>query len=307
MIYCGVDGGGSKTKVAIYRDDVLIGEMLTSRSSIDTIPLDESIRTIQKAITEIYIKEKITERIDSIYLSLGGIANKHQVRNVNQAASLIKELHPNATINSGNDITGAFRACCNGRNNITVIIGTGSVAFGVDEDGNCHRAGGVHYLEGDLGSSYDIGSKLMSIVSQVLDGRTIGSALTKFYLTKLNLINITDLINFYVKHKQERTYIASFAKDVIKYALLDDIIAMEILDTASNEIIKHVIAVDKNINLKNREVGLVGSLGNSDPYRSMIIKKIHKYDPRLKVHGCDLEPVEGAIIEAKMQCSKKSL
>lgn len=301
MIYCGVDGGGTKTKVAIFSDDKFIGEMVTERSSIDTIPLSEGIINIKNAITKIYKEYNVSDKIDSIFLGLGGIANAEHIANVNEAARSIKELKTNALINSGNDIMNAFRASCSGRNNITLIIGTGSVGYGIDENGNSHRAGGIHFLEGDLGSSYDVGLRLLNTLAQVFDNRAEGSKLTNHYLKKLEIDSVSDLVDIYVKHKNERTYIASFARDITKYALQGDVIANKILEDAAHEILKHIIAVDKKITLKNREIGIVGSLGNAEPYKSIIKAKIKTYDEKFKVHECELDPVIGSILEAKIQ------
>lgn len=305
MIYCGVDGGGTKTKVAIFKDDQLLGEIVTERSSIDTIPLNEGIVHIKNAISSLYQKYEISEQIDSIFLGLGGIANPTDINAVNQVSKTIQELSPTAIVNSGNDILNASHASCSGRNNITLIIGTGSVCFGIDEEGQSHRSGGIHYLEGDLGSSYDIGLKLLNMVSQVFDNRLQGSELTSYYLKKLHINTLSDVIEMYITHKNDRTFIASFAKDITKFALDNDKIALQILDDASTEILKHIIAVDSKINLINREVGIIGSLGNAEPYKTMIIKKIAEYDSRLIIHESEIDPVIGSVIEAKMQMKRK--
>lgn len=301
MIYCGVDGGGTKTKIIIYDDNLLIGEATGERSSIDTVTVDISIQNIKDIIANIYESQHLTKKIDSIFLGLGGIVNIEHINNVNLAAKTIPQLNDSAVINSGNDILNAFRATCSGRENITLIIGTGSVGYGVDETGKCHRVSGFHYLEGDLGSAYDIGVRTLKMISHVFDGRLEKSPLSIYFFKQFNIHNAIDVISLFTTYKNNRTFIASFAKDVTKFSLKNDQNALRILDEASEEIINIIKAVDSNINLKNREIGIVGSLGVAEPYKSIIVSKIKNYDATFYVHESELDPAFGSIIEAKIQ------
>ena len=158
MIYCGIDGGGTKTKIIIANNQKVITTLITGPSSIDTVSIDEAILKIRIGLAQIYSEYDIA-KIDSIFLGLGGIASNEQSDIINKKILELPFFNENAIINSANDIMNAYLSSCSGRNNITVIIGTGAVAYGEDEDGKSHRTNGIHFLEGDFGGAYDVGVK----------------------------------------------------------------------------------------------------------------------------------------------------
>ena len=127
---------------------------------------------------------------------------------------------------------------------------------------------------------------------------------TDFTLHLLNTFNIqtySDIVKFFDEYRNDRTYIAQISKIVTNYAAKNDRYALEILDQATDEMLISIIGVDKNINLKNREVGVVGSLGNSGQYFSLLKEKISKYDKNIYIHSSELDPVNGSLLEAKRQ------
>ncbi len=56
------------------------------------------------------------------------------------------------------------------RSGIAIIIGTGFVAIGVDEEENSWR-GGYGYKEGDSGSAYDLGMQALRLLARNIYGR----------------------------------------------------------------------------------------------------------------------------------------
>lgn len=304
MIYCGIDGGGTKTKIVISKDNLIIGKAISGPSSIDTVSLEVSSQNIESGIREIYQKNLNLEHIDSIYAGLGGIASKKDIENVNQFLQMLPYIKKNAKINSGNDITNAFASSCSGRPNITVIIGTGIAAYGTDEEGNSHRASGIHPLEGDFGSGYDIGSRILKRMSTAFDGRIEHTKITKFLLKNNNINSFSDIVTFFSTYKTNRTFVAAMAKTVVEYAIKGDPLAIEVLMEGADEIAISVIAVDKKIKLQNHEIGIVGSLGSADIYFNYIVEAIRQYDSSYIVHRSELDPVEGSLLLSKKQLEK---
>lgn len=300
MIYCGVDGGGTKTKIIIADDDKVIAELTTGPTAIDTVSLEEAKTTILYGLDDIYENHDIP-KIDSIFLGIGGISSVDDSLVFNDLIKGFPYLSKNVIIGSDNDIKNAYLASCNGRNNITIIVGTGAVAYGVDEVGVSHRTNGIHFLEGDYGSAYDIGIRALKKMSQAFDGRIEHSSLTKELLDRLDIKTASNLSNFFTKYRLNRTYIAQLAKTVTKYAEDKDPNAMDILDSAIEEMVKSIIGVDKKIDLKNKEIGVVGSLGKTSEYFDRLKDQVREYDNRFIIHTSELDPVHGSLIEAKNQ------
>ena len=144
----------------------------------------------------------------------------------------------------------------------------------------------------------------MKMIAQVFDGRLEKSPLSDYFFSRFNINNAVDIIKLFTTYRNNRTFVASFARDITAYSLKKDLNALKILDEASNDIIKIIRAVDSNIDLKNREIGIIGSLGVADPYKDIIINKIKVYDNRFYVHESEMDSAFGSIIEAKTQIKK---
>ncbi len=298
MIYCGVDGGGSKTKIVIAKDENIIEVIDCGPTSVDTVSFLEMQKTIEDALEKFY-QDRELEKIDVMYLGLGGIATDSDIQKVNKLVSEIKYLKADAIINSGNDITNAYKSSCSGRNNITLIIGTGSVVYGIDETGKSHRTSGIHFKEGDFGSGYDLGVRALKYMSYRFDERIESSEFVDYLLAKFEIEGIGSLITFFDKYKMDRTFIASLARDVIDFYNQNDKYAIKILDEATDEIMLMIKAVDKKIDLVNREIGVIGGLGSCNAYFNLLEKKVLTYDSKFNMHVSEHSAEIGSLMIAK--------
>ena len=70
---------------------------------------------------------------------------------------------------------------------VVLIAGTGSIAYGVNEDGYAARAGGWGYVLGDEGSGYWIGRQALIAVVREADGRGPRTRLTALVLEHFGL------------------------------------------------------------------------------------------------------------------------
>ena len=298
MIYCGVDGGGTKTKIMLYKNDDFLGEIVVESSSLTIKKQELSIKRITDGIRQLYTDLELDELIDSIFLGIGGVPSKENID------SFISKLHSpyfkeDIKIGIDNDIANAFESACMGRPSIAFIIGTGSVAFGKDEEGNSCRIGGVHYHEGDLGSGYNIGITSLRYMSKAFDGRVDSTPFTDYLLERFNIKTMGDISDLFMFKTEDRTFIASIAKDAYSYFEQGDDVASKIFYDKASDIVDHIRAVDKRINLNNRELGIIGSLGNAPLYFEIIKKKVLEYDDTFEVHSGLVDPCVGSILIAK--------
>ncbi len=300
MIYCGVDGGGTKTKIVIAEEDRIITTITSTASSIDTVSIKDTKKVIEEALDEVYSKYKLP-KIDSIFLGLGGIVSENDINEVKNVIKTITHLKEKAIIKCDNDMKNAYYASCSGRNNITLIIGTGSVAFGIDENNNQHRASGINFLEGDFGSGADMGKRALTKMSKAFDGRLEHTPLTLALLKKFKIKTFGDIVNFFVEQVIDRKFLASIAKLVMDFAKEGDKNAIAILDEATEEILQSIIAVDSKINLINREIGIIGGLGNNELYFKTLKNKVLNYDGRFRIHSAEMSAEVASLEMAKEQ------
>ncbi|KFZ25784.1 MAG: BadF/BadG/BcrA/BcrD ATPase family protein [Candidatus Izimaplasma bacterium HR2] len=305
MYICGIDGGGTKTRIVISKlNGKIIDSIIVERSSVDTVSFEESVRNISYGIKMLMIRNNLQNKIISIFAGLGGISSLEDIEKINL---LLKEniyVSSDVVINSVNDVEIAWYSGCNGRPSITLIVGTGSVAYGVDELGNTFRAGGISFLEGDYGSSYDLGLRSLKYLAKTFDKRIESSKFTEFLMKEFNILSLKDLITVFEENVPNRTQLADYAKLVTKWAIKGDEIALRIVDEGTDELLNMIKAVDKNIKLCNKEISIIGSLGNfNSPYKNELIRKIKEYNSKFVIHENDIEPSYGAVELAMKQIS----
>jgi len=301
MYICGIDGGGTKTKIVIANlnaeeiDSIIVGP-----SSIDTVSIDESIDIINYGIEVMMTNNNLQGKIVSLFAGLGGISSSKDIEIVNSKLKQNMYLSEKAIVNCANDVENAWYSGCDGRASITLIVGTGSVAYGVDEKGKAWRAGGISFLEGDYGSSYDLALRSLKYLAKVFDNRIESTPYMEYLKEELSIKSLKDLILVFEKYVSKRTELANYAKLVTKWAIKGDKIALRIVDEGARELVSMVKTVDRNIELLNKEVSIIGTLGNfNSPYKTEIYKKIREYNHKFLIHENEVCPSIGAVKLAK--------
>ncbi|MCU0104104.1 hypothetical protein N7603_00320 [Acholeplasma vituli] len=174
---------------------------------------------------------------------------------------------------------------------IVLISGTGMVAYGKNKFSETHKAGGLGYKEGDLGSAYDLGLKAIQAASRALDNRYDMTPFTKEVIETLRFNISNDVIDFMEVNRENRTFIASLAPIVTKHGDLGDEYAKEICDSAVDELVLAVCAVQRRLQFEHPQLVIVGTLGNDTHYfRNTLFSKLMVSMPELEVFSPKLEP-----------------
>lgn len=300
MYYVGIDGGGTNTRACILNEKKeIIGIGKSGPSSIDTVDIKVTMQSFNEAIMQVFQENKIENpQIASIFIGVGGVLTDSSKDYVRNEVKKLPYIMSDALIGVENDVYAAHLGGLGNRPGICLIVGTGSVAFGIDEDNKTHRAGGYGYQEGDAGSSYDLGKKTTQHLARVFDGRREKTAFAEDVFTSLEISGLDELMDFIMSYHLDRTKTAQLAKFVTKHADLGDFYARKICDEATDELVLCVEAVYKILNLKNKELAIIGSLGNTPGYfRTQLEAKI-KQIADFHIHAPITEPVIGAALKA---------
>lgn len=297
--YLGIDGGGTKT-MAVISDESgrILGKGHGGPSSIDTVSLENSFRSITCAVREA-VGDKASLIFDSVFLGLGGIVTAADAKLVSEYAKKhLPYLSVKTVIEAKNDVYNALSA---GRpltsDGIVIIVGTGSVAFGVC-DGEVHRAGGYGYHEGDPGSSYDLGRKVIALCGKWLDGRVDQSSLAEYVCKAYGIEDGSSFVQWSERLYGNRTDTAALAKHVTEHARLGGDYAIQIIDDATDELTTMVEAVYRALGMDSLNVAVAGGLGNDTTVFQILSEKIKSINANSYVAPCVLEPVMGSVIRA---------
>lgn len=161
----------------------------------------------------------------------------------------------------GNDMVCSWAgslACADG---ISVIAGTGSMAYG-EYAGRTARAGGWGELIGDEGSAYWIAREGMNLFSRMSDGRAPRGPLYELVRARVGIAVDLDLCaQVYGEDVSARSAFAGFAPLVHEAAQAGDAQAAEIFRRGADELVQCVRAVRRSLQVPDEVVLPVSSTG----------------------------------------------
>lgn len=147
----------------------------------------------------------------------------------------------------GNDTVCSWAGSLGCKDGISVIAGTGSVAYG-QYSGREARAGGWGELIGDEGSAYWIAREGLNLFSRMSDGRTARGPLYELVRARFGISIDLDLCaRVYGESGSVRRAFAQFAVLVHEAAEAGDAQAANVFDKAAKELVECVIAVRQSL------------------------------------------------------------
>lgn len=287
--YLGIDGGGTKTAICIINDNLeIIDVKIGKPTSIDTVSINESIKNVEEIINSLDFSAKIT----CCFAGVGGISSEEDKRRYAEELKKIKQLE-HANIEADNDIINALLAGEGKETGMVGIIGTGSVIYG-DNGTNNHRCGGYCYQEGDVGSSFDLGTKALRYLARIMDKRYEKDEFSDILMKELNCFEPDTLIKWFQK---SRTDVAAIAKIITKYDYLET--PKKIIESAVEEIILMAKTVYRELNFDQITLSITGSLGNANTYYKTYLEKRMKEElPKVSLQKAKYEAYFGACLKA---------
>lgn len=289
--YLGIDGGGTKTTyLVIDENGKQVDERTYLGTAIDTYSMAEVKKRLVQGITE------APYEFAGVFAGLGGITCEEDCDKINAILKSCKNVK--GPVGSNNDVSNALAGALAGEDGIVLIAGTGSVAYGKNGD-KTWRAGGYGYLEGDAGSSYDLGRQALKYLARVIDKRFKRSSFTDAMMDATKCYNFSDLAKYF--NTVSRADTAQLAMVVTSY--YKNHYAKRIIEYGVDQVLEMVTAVFRECGFKKAKLSIIGGLGNANTvYRQTLLEKLPKtieYVPYKK------EAAMGAAILAKQLATKK--
>lgn len=243
--YIGIDGGGTKTQfIMANKQGEIVADIVKKQAHYLMIGFDGLEKVIQ---------EGVQECLDQVSCSMQDIAfcavcicgygdvKKHDLL-IEQAIDHALAEIPHQVYS---DTLNAHQGSLAGKRGIHVIAGTGSIAFGIDKNGNCARSGGWNHLfGGDEGSAYWLACKMLLAFTRQSDNRDQKTALYYDLKEKYHFQEDGELIDYTVVDLNfDRSAIANMAKDLYALAQKKDPAALKIYQEAAKEIFEMIHAI----------------------------------------------------------------
>ena len=242
-LFLGVDGGGTKTAFALIdaQGQVLARHEESSAYYLE-VGMDGAAAVLAHGCAALFAAGGVTA--GDIAFGFFGLPAYGEDRAVQpQLDALPLAVLGHRRYLCGNDMVCSWAgslACADG---ISVIAGTGSMAYG-EVKGQRARAGGWGELFSDEGSAYWIARAGLALFSRMSDGRAPRGPLHALMRARLALRDDLDLCQVvYGDLKGERSKVAALSRLVSEAAAQGDAQAAAIIESAAVEVVALVDAV----------------------------------------------------------------
>ena len=289
--WLGVDGGGTNTRARIYfapldpaidLENCLVGEGRSDAANFHRVGLESAAASVKSAVTEAFLS--------------AGVSHPDNHKKMSDA---IKAAMPQLEFELVTDARVALAGATAGKPGVVVIAGTGSIAYGVDANGNVARAGGWGPALGDEGSGTYIGRRALEAVMTAYDHRTHeDTKLTEKVCRHFHVNSPVELpAVIYDPASNAMQEITQLSKQVVEAANEGDETAIAILKNAAHELARAVIAVIEQLKMKDHafRVGYVGGVFSSGELMlAPLREEIMEFAPQALVGAPLHSPMIGA-------------
>lgn len=293
-IYLGVDGGGTKTAFLLDVD----GKRFESKQITihpKQVTKQQFFEIMKLGVGEV-CKEAGIDPEEILYTFVAAPGYGQYPDTEAYIDEGIREAIGSDRFKVANDCVNGWAGSLNAKPGINLVLGTGQIGYGVDEEGNSMRSGGWGPLLGDEASGYYIGLKLLNHFTKMSDGRSDKTILYDIIREKLDLKEDMEIID--KAEKMKRDEIASLSRIFTEALDKEDPYCKDLLEDISKEAAAVIDSIIKGLNFKEEvKVSYSGGVFNLG---DRLIKKIEeKSKNKIKIEKPYTDPSEGALILAK--------
>jgi N-acetylglucosamine kinase-like BadF-type ATPase len=287
-VVVGIDAGGSKTRAfAVDRDGAVVGRGAGGGANLLSSP--DPAGSIAAALSESLGSAKP----EAVVLSCSGgdrPADREKGR-----AILTQLVGPTVRIEVTHDAIAALYAGNPAGCGVVLISGTGSIAFGRNDEGEERRAGGWGYLIGDEGSAVWLGLEGLRAAAHHADGRGAGTAITAHLLGELGVDLFMEVIPQLYGRPHPAPAILAAVRAVGRAAAEADAIAVSIVQRGAHALARAASVVAAELRLEEGPVYLAGGAFESLPSLERAVRgELLRVLPRATVEPVSEEPAMGA-------------
>ncbi|MDO4292417.1 MAG: BadF/BadG/BcrA/BcrD ATPase family protein [Eubacteriales bacterium] len=298
--FIGIDGGGTKTELALSTEDGIPFETRMAKgSSYQSIGVEAVVRLLREN-TKILLERAGITFADCAGCCIGLPCYGENPEIDSYITTLLEKAFAPVKVHIVNDVEVGWAGSLECREGIHVVSGTGSIAFGSGIAGQSARCGGWDEFYGDEGSCYWVGRQAMSLFSKEADGRAPKGALYDIVRKECGILR-----DFYFTHVIRESYapyrekVAAFQNYACRAAGAGDEAARALYEAAAKELACMVKAIRKQI-IFSEEIVDVSYSGGIFKTGDLILGPFRK---EVEALGCSLKKpcrttTEGALLLA---------
>lgn len=235
--YLGVDGGGTRTRVALVDGEGRESARTEGPPAlIDPANPHSTIHVIVELCHRVAKQAGEALPASGLWAGVAG-AGTEPMRGIVESA--LREARIAERVAAGADAEAAFSdAFGDSQPGILLISGTGSIALGRGADGSTVRVGGWGVYLGDEGSGYAVGMAALRAIVRGQDGRGTTTSLGPPILKELGVEAPEELIRWVASAGKDD--VASLVPIVCREVESGDAVASDIVAGAVGDLVSHV-------------------------------------------------------------------
>ena len=308
--YLGIDGGGTKTTCAVGDEARTLATATAGPSNIVRVGEAQARESLLRSVRQACAAAGITAaQVSRTCVGGSGAARPELAEFVRSALAEILT----TPIDVVGDMQIALEAAFDTGPGVIVIAGTGSIAYGRDEQGITVRAGGWGFAIGDEGSAHWIGRTAVNAVLRAADPRAAtpsnhapsGSPLATALLKAWGVRSLDDLAR-----AANSIPPPDFARLFPAVAASEDELATHVLTRAGRELAAIAAVVIHDLFGKDHAatvpVAMTGGVFRHAPLvRQVFYNELAAMKPSGELNLEVVEPVEGALRMARRAASNR--
>jgi N-acetylglucosamine kinase-like BadF-type ATPase len=290
----GLDAGGTKTRAfAVSRDGVVVGRGAGGAANLLSSPDPQG--SIAAALSEALAGR----RPDAIVLSCAG--GEREADRAKGRAILASVVGPDVLVDVTHDAKAALYAGNAAGCGVVLISGTGSIAYGRNDQGAEERCGGWGYLVGDEGSAVWIGQEGLRAASYDHDGRGSPTRITRHLFDDLGVTDFNGVLPLLYGRPHPAPAILAATRAVARAFADGDAIAVNVVQRGARLLAGMAATVAHSLLLDGGPVYLAGgAFENVRPLETAVRIELLSALPRAAVEPVGEEPAMGAARLAAM-------
>ena len=308
--YLGIDGGGTKTTCAVGDEARTLATATAGPSNIVRVGEAQARESLLQSVRQACAAAGITTaQVSRTCVGASGAARPELAEFVRSALAELLS----TPIDVVGDMQIALEAAFDTGPGVIVIAGTGSIAYGRDEQGITVRAGGWGFAIGDEGSAHWIGRTAVNAVLRTADPRAAtpsnhapsGSPLATVLLKAWGVRSLDDLAR-----AANSIPPPDFARLFPAVAASEDELATHVLTRAGRELAAIAAVVIHDLFGKDHAatvpVAMTGGVFRHAPLvRQVFYNELAAMKPSGELNLEVVEPVEGALRMARRAASNR--
>jgi glucosamine kinase len=284
----GMDAGGTKTRAfAVTRAGDIVGRGAGGGANLLSSPDPQG--SIAAAL-----REALAGRVpDAVVLSCAG--GEREADRAKGRAILASLLGPEVAVEVTHDAKAALYAGNPAGCGVVLISGTGSIAYGRNDQGLEARCGGWGYLVGDEGSAVWIGQEGLRAASYDHDGRGSPTTITRHLFEDLGAADFNEVLPLLYGKPHPSPAILAATRAVARAFAENDGIAVNIVQRGARLLAGMAATVAHGLLLDGGPVYLAGgAFENVRPLEKAVRLELLSALPRAAVEPVGEEPAMGA-------------